>query len=241
MNMPPMTPKKYSWKFKISAIIIICALFFIALWYRVPLWEKIKPAYILFTEREQIKEFITSFGSLAPLVFIVIQIFQVIFAPFPGEATGFIGGYLFGTFKGFIYSSAGLALGSWVNFLIGRVLGMRYIRKLVPTDYLFRFDNFVKHQGILVLFILFIIPGFPKDYLCLFLGLSTLPVKVFITIAAVGRMPGTFMLSFQGASLFERNYAMFALLLGICLLVGFFSFRYRDDLYRWVEKMNNRK
>jgi uncharacterized membrane protein YdjX (TVP38/TMEM64 family) len=236
-----MATKLYSWRFKILAVTLIGALLFIGFWYRIPLWQKIKPIYELFTDRDQIKTFITSFGSTAPLVFIFIQILQVLFAPFPGEATGFIGGYLFGTFKGFIFSSIGLTLGSWINFLIGRALGMRYIRKLIPIDYLHRFDKFVKHQGVLVLFILFVIPGFPKDYLCVFLGLSLLPVKVFIILAAIGRMPGTFILSLQGASLFEQKYVLFALLLGFCLLVGFFAIRYRDDLYRWIEKMNNKK
>jgi uncharacterized membrane protein YdjX (TVP38/TMEM64 family) len=236
-----MAIKLYSLKFKILAVTFICALLFLGFWYRIPLWEKIKLFYGLFTDREQVKAFITSFGSIAPLVFIFIQILQVLFAPFPGEATGFIGGYLFGTLKGFIFSSIGLTVGSWINFLIGRVIGMRYIRKLIPTDYSFRFDKFVKHQGILVLFILFVIPGFPKDYLCIFLGLSALPVKVFIILAAIGRMPGTFMLSLQGASLLEQKYAVFALLLGFCLLVCFFAYRYRDDLYRWIERMNNKK
>ncbi len=48
------------------------------------------------SDRHSISAFINSFGTLAPVVFIVIQILQVLFAPIPGEATGFIGGFLFG-------------------------------------------------------------------------------------------------------------------------------------------------
>ncbi len=76
---------------------------------------------------------------------------QVIFAPVPGEATGFIGGYLFGTFKGFFFSSIGLTIGSWLNFIIGRFLGERYIRKLIPAGPLERFDKALKRQGIFVI------------------------------------------------------------------------------------------
>ncbi len=236
-----MLLKLHSWRYKILVFCVVGAITFTGLWYRAALYEMVKPYYGLLTNSDQITSFINSFGTLAPLVFIVVQILQVIFAPFPGEATGFVGGYLFGTLAGFIYSSIGLTVGSVINFLIGRFLGTRYIRKLIPDRYLEKFDSFVRHQGLLVLFILFIFPGFPKDYLCLFLGLSTLPLKALVLLAAFGRMPGTLILSLQGASLFGKDYAMFALLLVFCLIISFFAYRYRENVYQWIERMNNRK
>ncbi len=236
-----MLLKLHSWRHKILVVCIVAAILFAGFWHRAAVYTMVQPYYELLTNRDQITTFVTAFGALAPLVFMVVQILQVIFAPFPGEATGFVGGYLFGTLAGFIYSSIGLTVGSVINFLIGRFLGKRYIRKLIPARYVEKFDGFVKHQGLLVLLILFIFPGFPKDYLCLFLGLSTLPLKAFILLATFGRMPGTFMLSLQGASLFEKNYAMFALLFVFCLIISFFAYRYRENVYQWIERMNNRK
>jgi uncharacterized membrane protein YdjX (TVP38/TMEM64 family) len=236
-----MRLKLYSWRYKILVFCILGVIAFIGSRYRGVISELTNSFYDLLTDRDQITSFITSFGALAPLVFVVVQIFQVIFAPFPGEATGFVGGYLFGTLAGFIYSSIGLTLGSVINFLIGRLLGRRYIRKRVPVRYLEKFDGFVKQQGLLVLLVLFIFPGFPKDYLCLFLGLSTLPLKVLTLLAAFGRMPGTFILSLQGASLFEKDYALFGLLLVFCLIVCIIAYRYRENVYQWIEKMNSQK
>jgi uncharacterized membrane protein YdjX (TVP38/TMEM64 family) len=164
----------------------------------------------------------------------------VLFAPFPGEATGFIGGFLFGAAKGFIYSSIGLTAGSWINFTIGRFLGKRFVRKLIPERQLDRLDKVVKRQGVIVLFILFVIPGFPKDYLCLFLGLSTLPLKIFLILTGIGRMPGTLMLSLQGSYIFEQKYGLFAVIMGLCLMVIFLAYRYREPLYQWLEKYNEK-
>ncbi len=208
--------------------------------YRVQLWEKITHYYLLFTNKDQIKTFVDSFGAGAPVVFILIQILQVLFAPIPGEATGFIGGLLFGASKGFLYSSIGLTAGSWMIFVIGRLLGKRYVRKLIPIKQLNRFDLLVKRQGVVVLFLFFLIPGFPKDYLCFFLGLSDLPIKVFIVITAIGRMPGTYMLSLQGVLVYEQMYGQFALILGLWVLVALFAYRYRERLYRWIERLNNK-
>ena len=227
-------------RYKFFLIFILLIAFFLGYFYRVPLWGKITHYYLLFTNKDQIKTFITSFGSGAPIVFILIQILQVLFAPIPGEATGFIGGYLFGASKGFLYSSLGLTAGSWIIFVIGRLLGKRYVRKLIPIKQLYRFDLLVKRQGVVVLFLFFLIPGFPKDYLCFFLGLSDLPIRVFIIITAIGRMPGTYMLSLQGAFLYEQMYGLFALILGLCVLVAFFAYRYREPLYRWIERLNNK-
>ena len=226
--------------YKILVLSILIVIFLLGYIYHLQIWEKIVEYFLVFSDREQIKNFITSFGAGAPVVFIIIQILQVLFAPVPGEATGFIGGFLFGTAKGFIFSSIGLAVGSCLNFLVGRFLGKRYIRRLIPDDYLGRFDAFLKRQGAVVIFILFVFPGFPKDYLCLFLGLSTLPLKVFIILVTIGRMPGTFLLSLQGAYLFEQNYLVFTLIFCLCIILSLFAYRYKEGLYKWLEKFNNK-
>ena len=191
-------------------------------------------------DRDQVARFVNGFGAGAPLVFMAIQLFQVILAPVPGEATGFIGGYLFGTLKGFIYSSLALALGSWINFIIGRFLGRRYVRRWIPAHQLERFDRLLKRQGIVVVLILFVFPGFPKDYLCLFLGITAIPLKAFLLIAAIGRMPGTLLLSLQGEFLFEKNYAVLAAVFAITVLAAWASVHYRQRLYRWIEKLNGK-
>jgi uncharacterized membrane protein YdjX (TVP38/TMEM64 family) len=236
-NIPPSNKNRYR---VLIAVAIVGVLFVAGYAYRQFLWEKTLYYYHLFSDRDRIKTFVASFGSWAPVIFILIQILQVIFAPIPGEATGFIGGFLFGTVKGFLYSSIGLTAGSWINFSIGRFLGTRYVRKLIPEAKLDRMDKIVRRQGTIVLFILFVIPGFPKDYLCLFLGLSTLPLKVFLLIVGIGRMPGTLMLSLQGSYVFEQKYGLFALIMGLCMIIGLFAYKYREPLYRWLEKFNEK-
>jgi uncharacterized membrane protein YdjX (TVP38/TMEM64 family) len=227
-------------KFKFSIIFALFALFFLGFWFRIPLWEKITDYYALFSDREQIRHLISSFGNSAPPVFMLFQILQVLLAPVPGEATGFIGGYLFGTLPGFIYSSIGLTVGSWVNFMIGRFLGERYVRKLIPAHQFQKIDGMIKRQGVIVLFIVFLFPGFPKDYLCLALGLSTLPIKLFIILAGLGRMPGTFALSLQGAFLYDQNYILLGIMAIVCLILALLGYIYRERIYLWIEKFGNK-
>jgi len=84
-----------------------------------------------FSNKERVNNFVISFGSYAPLVFIGLQILQVLLAPIPGEFTGFVGGYLFGIVPGLIYSTVGLSLGSLFAFLIARRLGMPFVRRFM--------------------------------------------------------------------------------------------------------------
>ncbi len=207
-------------------------------WFYQPLLSTFRDAYQLLTQRERITAFVESFGVNAPLAFMTIQVLQVILAPIPGEATGFIGGYLFGALKGCFYSTLALTLGSWINFFIGRFLGKRWVRQILPADKWAKYDSLIRRQGILVVFILFLFPGFPKDYLCLFLGISTLPLRLFLLMALVGRIPGTLMLSLQGALVFEKNYLIFSLIIVINLIGVYLMYRHRESLYSWVEKIN---
>jgi uncharacterized membrane protein YdjX (TVP38/TMEM64 family) len=225
----------------IILFILLFAAGIIAFYYRDWLWQTGVQLYAFFSDRDRIEKFILGFGIGAPEAFILVQVLQVLFAPVPGEATGFIGGYLFGTMKGFIYSTVGLTLGSWLNFAIGRFLGRRYIRKRIPDKHLTKLDRLLRKQGVLAVFLMFVFPGFPKDYLSLFLGVTTIPTKVFLILASIGRMPGTLVLSLQGDLLFEQNYWVFAISAVVFLLIGALSFRHRQRLYDWMEKYNNNK
>ncbi len=236
-KMPSISSRLY---LRLLIVLIACVILILVVLFRESIWDKLSYFYHLLSDRDRIRDFITSFGIGAPLVFMGIQVLQVIFAPVPGEATGFIGGYLFGVLKGFIYSSMALAVGSWINFSIGRFLGVRWVRQMIPTAKFEKFDSMLKRQGIVVLFLLFVFPGFPKDYLCLFLGLSTLPLKVFILLATVGRMPGTFLLSLQGKYLFEKNYVVLGIVAAVCAILAFVIYRYRENLYLWIERYNNK-
>jgi len=202
------------------------------------IWAEMRRWLALITDREWIRATVESYGWAAPLVFIGVQVAQVVAAPIPGEATGFIGGYVFGTLRGFLYSSVSLGIGSLINFGIGRFFGERLVRRLIPEEKFKRIDRLVNRQGVIAVFLMFIIPGFPKDYLSLALGLTTLPIKVFAVMAFIGRMPGTLVLSLQGASLYDQNYFLVAVVAAACLLLVLLAYRWREPLYRWIEKMN---
>ncbi len=195
--------------------------------------------YLFFTNKNEIINFIKT-SRYDQLVFISIQIIQVVIAVIPGEISGFIGGYLYGPLWGTIYSTIGLTLGSWLAFMLARFFGEPLLEKVVKKEVFEKFDHFMEHKGLLVSFMLFLIPGFPKDYLCYIMGVSRIPTLTFIIISTVGRFFGTAMLSISGNIAREEHYALLAVVVIAAVIVSIFAWRYHDKILEILKNSNSR-
>lgn len=230
--------KRWKWILAYGLLVLsLCVLFY---FYR-EAYQHVRDAVRFFSSRTRVSAYVSSFGPYAPLSFIGVQILQVLIAPIPGELTGFIGGYLFGTEWGFIYSTLGLTTGSWVAFLISRRFGMPFVRKFVGKDVMEKFDYVMEHQGAFFSFIFFLLPGLPKDYFCYLLGLSPMHVVTFMIISTVGRVPGTLLLTMQGQALRSEDYRAFFVVLGLGLFLIVLTLIYRDRVEKWLHRNHHHR
>ncbi len=201
-----------------------------------PVVAKYRDLVRFYSSRREVKAFLSRFGPYAPLPFITLQALQVVFAPIPGEATGFLGGYVFGTWLGFVYSSIGLTIGSAGAFGLGRWLGLHVVRRLISDAVYHRFDFVARTGGELVALLFFLIPGFPKDYLCFLLGVSPMPFRTFLIITTFGRMPGTWLLSIQGAKVRGAHYLEFVIFLAVAAMLALLAYNYREAILQWLHR-----
>ncbi len=192
----------------------------------------------LLERRDHFRNFVLSLGPYGPLAFILIQVIQIILSPIPGEATGFLGGFIFGKWNGLFYSTIGLSLGSFLAFFIARKFRKFIESWLQKSELYWKFEGLLEHQGIFICFFLYVFPGFPKDFLCYLLGLTRMPWQIFVFISSVGRVPGTLMLSWQGSEIYNGNFTGFLMLVLFSAAVAGPAWYYRDQIYRWVEKKN---
>lgn len=193
-----------------------------------------------FLNKEKIKELLTSLGPLSFVGFILLQTIQVVAAPIPGEVTGFIGGYVYGILLGIFFSTIGLTIGSWLAFSLSKFFGRPFVEKFVSKETMERYDYLLHHKGAFLIFLLFLIPGFPKDTLCYILGLGHLSTKEFLIISTVGRLAGTILLTLGGSYIHHSQYYRFFTLLGIAIIIVFLSMAYRDKLERLFRKWHKR-
>jgi uncharacterized membrane protein YdjX (TVP38/TMEM64 family) len=169
---------------------------------------------------DKLRASLEHWGAFAPLIFIGIQALQVLVAPIPGELTGLLGGYVFGEWPGLAYSMVGLTAGSLIAFGIGRRLGAAFVQRLVTPTAWARLGFVVEAEGAILCFLIYLIPGLPKDILCYLFGLSPMPFWLFALTSTLGRMPGTWVLSAEGAATAAGRYVEMAFVLGIVAALG---------------------
>ena len=125
------------------------------------------PALIRLVKKPaQFRAFVEAHGSLSVLIYIAIQVAHVIIVFIPGEIVQVAAGFAFGTALGTLYSFLGIALGTAVVFFATRLTGFALVKVFIPPRKLEEFDILIARPGFdFLLFVLFLIPGVPKDAL----------------------------------------------------------------------------
>ena len=161
----------------------------------------------LVSNRDRLREFLLSYGRWSVLVFIALQVLQVVIAAIPGEITQFAGGYLYGTVLGTVYSLAGIMAGSVIVFYLTRWLGYPVLKALVPHKSMQKFEFLINDpKGEVGMFVLFAIPGIPKDVLTYIAGLTPVRALRFFLLATMARFPGILLSSYIGAHFEKKEY-----------------------------------
>ena len=195
----------------------------------------------IYSSSDNLSKFLQRLGPYSPAVFVLFQILQVIAAPFPGELTGVAGGFVYGETIGFLLSTVGLSIGSWVAFELASILGRPFVERFVKRDVLEKFNFLTTNTGVALCFMLFLFPGFPKDYLCYLLGLSRMRLSTFLLVAIIGRTPGTYLLTMQGATIRNEQYHTFAVVALASVAVLAIAYYYRNQLFDWIKHRHGRK
>ncbi len=182
---------------------------------------------MIIKDPQNFSDFLSEYGSLSILAFIVFQILQVVIAAIPGEFVQIAGGYIFGVFQGTLYSTLGILVGATIAFFIARLLGLKVVSKLLSEKNVEKFKFLMNtRKSEIIIFLLFLIPGLPKDILVYMAGLSPIRPLRFFSIYTVARMPGLIGSSIIGANLQDENYlialSVFALSCAL-FLTGFFA------------------
>lgn len=198
--------------------------------------------YRIFASPARLRDWVRGWGYVAPLVFIALQFLQVVLFVIPGEVAQIAGGYIFGMWLGILYSLVGILLGSLFNFFLARLLGLPFVRAVFGESRLERFDTVLTSpRATIAFFVLFLIPGVPKDALCYIAGLSTIRLSLFMLVSTVGRLPGIVGSSALGGAAAERMWATvvsIAIAAGVLFVVGLF---YRERLQLAVDRIVARR
>src|SRR3989344_7568733 len=193
----------------------------------------------LLANRDELKSFLLQFKFLAPIVLIIFIALQVLFAPIPGQAAGLTSGFLYGPILGTIYSMIGLMIGSYIAFFLSRKFGRPLVEKFVHANTLKKFDHFSKENGLIALFLIYLLPALPDDAICYIAGLTKIRIRVLMIISTIGRLPGFIVLNLIGAGLASQTSMHSLIIFLVFMILSIILFFYKDKIEKIMVKQVN--
>lgn len=197
-------------------------------------WDKIDSI-------DDLRNYVAGFGSFAVIIFLLMQILQVVVLPIPGFVAIGAGVALFGPFFGGLYSLIGILVGSFIAFFIGRKLGYKVASWVAGKENIDKGLKLIKGKDRVVLTLMFLLPFFPDDILCFVSGLSSMSNRYFIIMIILSRIFSTFTSAYSlNNSLIPFN-TWWGILLWIVLFIGtgliaYYIYKKGDKIEKIIKK-----
>ena len=185
----------------------------------------------LVSDPHKFRQYVLSFGPWSAVVFMLFQILQVVIAVIPGEPVQIAGGYIFGTVLGTVYSTIGITVGYIIVFTGVKLFGYPLVKKLVSKKELEKFSILMNSSKLeTTIFLLFIIPGIPKDILVYIAGLTPIKPVLFFIIITFARTPAMIGSSFIGAKIQSSEYLIAIIVSVIASILFVLGYIYKQRI-----------
>lgn len=189
---------------------------------------------------EDLRNYVSSFGYLAAVIYIILNFLQVVVLPIPGVVSIGAGVALFGEFKTFIFAFIGITLGSIAAFFIGKILGYKVVKWLIGEDTLQKWLNAVKGKDKIVLTFMFLFPFFPDDVLCFVAGISSMSSGYFLIMITVTRLLSTLLTAYSlSGNLIPFNtwwgILIWAVIVAVTVTLTVIIYKYGDKIEKYFK------
>ena len=209
------------------------------------------PTYLIVFHRDTLSEMrdinyvkalILQYKAKAGFVYVASQVLQILISVIPGQALQIAAGFAFGIPLGLLLSIIGALIGSVLTYYLGRVLGRDMMHLLFGED---KINEYVDHlnskRGMGILFLLYLVPGLPKDVINYVAGISEIKLRAFLVMSMLGRTPGMLGSLIIGRQVFHGGYTS-AIVIGIIaaaifLLGVIFRKQLLEVFNRWYDKV----
>ena len=194
-----------------------------------------------FRSMETANAFLAQYRTESLPIYFLLQIAQLLIPAIPGQFIQFAGGYLYSFWPAYPVGICGAAAGTSASFALSRFLGKDGVHLLFGKA---RTEQFV-HQlnskrAYIVLFVLFLLPGFPKDFIAYAAGISEIRLKPFLLLSLIGRTPAMMVTIMMGSMLRTQSYTGMIVLGTIAAVAFIFCLIRRKALLRWIDRIYER-
>lgn len=217
-----MTDRKQENRIRLRKIISLTLLALILVLFILIAYFVGKPLVREFRESpETFRAYVSGHGFLGDLLMIGLIVLQVVVAFIPGEPFELGAGFVFGWFRGTVLCLAGAAIASCMIYGAVKKWGNGVIRLFFPQEKIDHFANLLsKKKRELLVFILFLIPGTPKDLLVYVVGLTPMRLRTFLWISTLARIPSVVSSAVTGSLVHGNRFLAANITYGVTLLIS---------------------
>ena len=194
------------------------------------------PTIVSLTTEEgvaQVTQAVRDSGPLAVLIMLGLQFLQVIVAFIPGEVVQIVAGILYGPFWGTVLILGGACGSTIIIYYLVQKLGAPFVQKMVPAETQKKLDFITRTSRIdAIVFVLFLIPGLPKDFITYLVSVTDVRPKRFFLFSTLGRAPGVIATSFAGSSIADGNWIFLLVIIVLVVVVFVVAFFKRDYVFK---------
>jgi len=187
--------------------------------------------------QEKFKQHIENLGIFGWIAVLVIQVLQIFIAFIPGEIVELLAGVLYGPIGGLFLCLLGCAIGSLLIYYTLKLFANKYIIKYKEKLKTYSFLNNPKKIHI-YLFLLFFIPGIPKDIFIYLVPFLPIKFVSFLIISSIARIPTILSSTIVGSSLVNGNYLTSIIIFGIFAILGTLGILFHDKIIALFSKNN---
>lgn len=188
-----------------------------------------------------LKNFILSFGILAPLAIILLQFFQTTISIIPSQITTIVAGFIFGPILGLTYSLIGAFFGSMLVFLLARRYGKNLALKFFEKKDLAHFNLFFRQKKIWTLFLARTTPLFPNDMVSFCAGLTKMKLRNFNIVSSLGFVFQMIILTYFGSELstgkISFSLVIISVIVTLLLLIALFEKKIKKIIIKDFHKL----
>ena len=190
---------------------------------------------------EELAREIRSAGPLGMLMLLGLQFAQILIVFIPGEAVQLAAGMMYGPWLGAAIILIGCLASSAVIYQLVHRLGQPFVEDVVSTKYLDKLREFEKSGKLnTIVFILFLIPGLPKDVFTYLVPLTNMPMKTYLTIITIARFPGVIMSTYAASGFLDGNIKSSIIMLVVLAVIAGVALLFKDKLLALVQGNNTK-
>lgn len=180
-------------------------------------------------------------GPVGFLILLGLQFLQIVVAFIPGEVVQVAAGMLYGPWVGALVIFVGCALSSAFIFALVHRLGAPFVQSMVPTQYLEKFRRFEASGKLnITVFILFLIPGLPKDVFTYLVPLTDMRMRTFLVLSNVGRIPGIVVSTYAADGLVDGRIWESVIIFAVAAVIAILGIVFRERIMKMLDRSSHR-